>query len=150
MAGLVPFNQRRSNLTLRPRGFDDFTNMLDDFFSDNWMPARSLMRDTFKLDVEEAEDHYKIDADLPGVKKEEISLDMNEGRLTIGIKREEKTEEEKKNYVHKERRYCSMQRTVYLGDASMEDIKAKLEDGVLNIIVPKIKKTEVSKKIEIE
>ncbi|SCZ77665.1 Hsp20/alpha crystallin family protein [Acidaminobacter hydrogenoformans] len=150
MAGLVPFNQRRSNLTLRPRGFDDFTNMLDDFFSDSWMPGRSLMRDTFKLDVEEAEDHYKIEADLPGIKKEEVSLDMNEGRLTISIKREEKTDEEKKNYVHQERRVCSMQRTIYLGDAGTEDIKARLEDGVLNIVVPKVKKTELSKKIEIE
>ena len=150
MAGLVPFNQRRSNLTLRPRGFDDFTNMLDDFFSDNWMPSRSLMRDTFKLDVEEAEDHYKIEADLPGVKKEEISLDMNEGRLTIAIKREENSEEEKKNYLHQERRYCSMQRTIYLGNASAENIKAKLEDGVLKITVPKIKKTEATRSIEIE
>lgn len=150
MAGLVPFNQRRSNLALRPRGFDDFTNMLDDFFSDSWLSGRSLMRDTFKLDVEELEDHYKIDAELPGVKKEEVSLDMNEGKLTIAIRREEKTEEEKKNYVHQERRFCAMQRTIYLGNASEEDIKAKLEDGVLSITVPKAKKVETSRRIEIE
>jgi HSP20 family protein len=149
MAGLVPFNQRKSNLMLRPRGFEDFANMLDDFFSDNWAP-RTLMRDTFKVDVEEASDHFKIDAELPGVKKEEISLDLNDGRLLIAIKREEKTEEEKKNYVHQERRYCSMQRSIYLADANPEGIKAKLEDGVLSIYVSKSEKVETSRKIEIE
>lgn len=50
MAGLVPFN--RNKLSVRPTGgFEDFYNMLDDFFSDRWFPRRSLAADTFKVDV---------------------------------------------------------------------------------------------------
>lgn len=149
MAGLIPFNQGKSNM-LRPRGFDDFAEMLDDFFSDTWTQSRSLMRDTFKVDVEDAKNQYIIEADLPGVRREEISLDMSDGRLTISVNREEKKEEEGKNYVHKERRSCSMQRSIYLAEASTEGITAKLQDGVLDITVLKLDKKQTSRKIVIE
>ncbi len=148
MAGLVPFNRNR--LTVRNAGFEDFYNMLDDFFSDTWTPRRSLSSDTFKVDVQDNEKEYCIDAELPGVKKEEINLEMNEGKLTISVNREESLEEEQKNYVHRERRYSSMQRAIYLQEASGDDIKAKMEDGILNIIVPKIDKKEQSVKINID
>lgn len=149
MAGLIPFNQGKSNM-LRPRGFDDFAEMLDDFFSDNWTQSRSLMRDTFKVDVEDAKNQYIIEADLPGVRREEISLDMSDGRLTISVNREEKKEEEGKNYVHKERRFCSMQRSIYLAEADADGITAKLQDGVLKVTVPKLDNTQTSRKIVIE
>ena len=64
MAGLVPFNRRRNSL-LDPVGA--FNNMLDDFFSENWMSGRNLMRDTFKLDVKETETDYVIEAELPAL-----------------------------------------------------------------------------------
>ena len=134
---------------LRPRCFDDFAEMLDDFYSESLTPSRSLMRDTFKVDVEDAKKEYIIEADLPGVKKEEISLDINDGRLTISVNREEKEEKEGKNYVHRERRFCSMQRSIYLAEADTEGISAKLQDGVLNITVPKIEKTQTLRKIVI-
>jgi HSP20 family protein len=132
MAGLVPFNRKDRGLTRT--GFGDFYGMLDDFFSDDFMmPRRSLARDTFKLDVQDKEKEYLIEAELPGVK------------------REEKVDEEKKNYIHKERRYCSMNRSVYLADADTENIKAKLDNGVLEITVPKVEKSVSQKnKIEIE
>ena len=67
MAGLVPFNRKITN-TLS-NGFEDFYNMLDDFFTDNLPTRRSLDRDTFKIDVEEKEKEYQVKAELPGVKK---------------------------------------------------------------------------------
>jgi HSP20 family protein len=137
MAGLIPFNSR------------GFHNMLDDFFSLNWPSQRSLMNDTFKVDVEETEQNYEITAELPGVAKEEIGLDLNEGRLTISVKREENFDEEKRNYIHRERRMSSMSRSVYLSDANPEDISAKLDNGVLTVTVPKQEKTRRSRKIEI-
>ena len=148
MASLIPFN-KKSNRLMGP-GFGDFYGMLDDFFSDDFMPKRSLVRDTFKVDVVEKENEYVIEADIPGVQKEEISLDIHDGQMRISIEREEKVDEENKNYIHKERRYCSMSRGIYLGDASPEDIKAKLDNGVLTITVPKAKKQEVKSRIEIE
>lgn len=148
MASLIPFN-KKGNRLMGP-GFGDFYGMLDDFFSDDFMPRRSLVRDTFKVDVVDKEKEYVIEAELPGVKKEEISLDIHDGQLRISIEREEKVDEEKKNYIHKERRYCSMSRSVYLGDASADSIKAKLDNGVLTITIPKAEKPEIKSKIEIE
>ena len=106
MTGLVPFNIR--NTGLLSTGFEDFHNMLDDFFSDNWLPRRSLESDTFKIN------------------------------------------EEKKNYIHRESRFSSMSRSVYLADADSQDIKAKLENGVLSISVPRENKTVKTQKIEID
>lgn len=134
MSRLVPFNR----WGLRRNDFEDFYNMLDDFFSDTWWPVRSLARDTFKLDIQENEREYCVEARLPGVTKEQINLQLkDDGRLTIAVEREENIQEDKKNYVHRERRYSSMQRSIYLRDAKTEGVKAKLQDGVLKITVPK-------------
>jgi len=143
MKGLVPFNRR--NNSLMNTGFEDFYNMLDDYFT-----PRGFTRDTFKLDVQEAENGYLIEAELPGVKKEEVSLDLEDSRLTISVNREEFVDEKDKNYVHRERRFSSMSRAVYLPDAEREGIKAKLDNGVLTIDVKKEEKSVAPRKIEIE
>jgi len=148
MAGLVPFNSRRNDLT--NVGFDGFYNMLDDFFTDGWPFRRSLAADTFKVDVQEDDSAYYVAAELPGVKKEEIQIAMEEGRLHIAVSHEERVDEEQKNYIHRERRYSSMQRNIYLADADPGNIKAKLEEGVLNITVTKKEKATRSNRIEIE
>lgn len=148
MTGLVPFN--RKNTGLRNTGFEDFYNMLDDFFSDNWSPGRALAKDTFKINVQQNDTDYLIEAELPGVSKDEIEVGLNDGRLNISVKREEKINEEKKNYIHRESRYSSMSRSIYLEDADSQGIKAKLDNGVLNISVPRQVKSVQAKKIEIE
>jgi HSP20 family protein len=148
MTGLVPFNRR--NTGLHNTGFEDFYNMLDDFFSDNWSPRRSFERNTFKINVQQNETEYLIEAELPGVNKDEIDVDLNESRLIISVKREEKVNEEKKNYIHRESRFASMSRSVYLADAGSKGIRAKLDNGVLKIIVPRQEKAVRAEKIEIE
>ena len=147
MAGLIPFNRRYAAL---PTGFEDFYNMLDDFFADGPGPRRSLVRDTFKLDVEETPEAFKIHAEMPGVKKEEIGLELNDGVLTISVKKEENVEEGKKNYIHRERRLTSMSRKIHLTEARADGIKAKLEDGVLNIVLEKERKVNRTIPIEID
>lgn len=148
MARLVPFNRRNS--MSRTGAFEDFYNMLDDFFSEPLSAGRSLKNDTFKLDIEDKENQYVIEAELPGVKKDEVNLELNDGRLTISIEREEEEEKEDKNYIHRERRYSSMSRSVYLGDVKEEEISAKLEEGVLCINIPKAENKDKTKKIPIE
>ena len=151
MAGLVPYNRRNRGLVDRGFGdFRDFYTMVDDFFNDSWPSRRSFARDTFKIDVQENDSEYLIEAELPGVDREEVNIDMNEGRMTISVQREENINEENKNYVHKERRFSSMSRSLYLDDAKSDGIKAKLENGVLNIKVPKENKPDSSVKIDIE
>lgn len=79
-------------------------------------------------------------------------LSLNDGRLTISVQRKEETKEEdkEKQYLHQERRYASMSRSVYLAEAASEGIAAKLNDGVLKITVPKEPQIKTNKKIEIE
>lgn len=131
--------------------FDDFQNMLDDFFAEDWSRPRSLMKDTFKIDVKEDEKEYMVEAELPGITKEDVNLSIEDGRLCISVNKEEvKEDKDEKNYIHRERRYTSMQRNVFLAEAADEGIKAKLEDGVLIITVPKKVHKDKSKAIEIE
>ena len=93
-----------------------------------------------KTDVQEKEDHYVVDVDLPGFKKDELDLKLENGYLTVsaekGLKKDE--EDKKGKMICQERYVGSMQRSFYVGEnVTQEDIKAKFEDGVLQIIVPK-------------
>ena len=93
-----------------------------------------------KTDVRETDSGYEVDIDLPGFKKDEINAQLDNGYLTIsaskGLDKEEKNKEGK--YIRKERYEGSCNRSFYVGDAiTQDDIKAKFEDGVLKISVPK-------------
>ena len=147
MAGLIPFNRNRG--LWNGNHFDDFTNMLDDFFGD-FEPTRFIAGNTFKHDVIEGEKDYVVEAELPGIKKEELSLVMNEGKLTIEVNHDESTENKKDNYIHRERRYGAMRRCVYLSDVSEENIGAEFTDGILKVTIPKLEKKDKSLKIDIK
>ena len=92
-----------------------------------------------KTDVKETDSGYEVDIDLPGFKKDEINVQLDNGYLSIsaakGLDKEEKKEGK---YIRKERYAGSMSRSFYVGDGvSQEDIKAKFENGVLTLEVPK-------------
>lgn len=114
--------------------------------------ARNLM----KTDIRETDDAkaYRLAVDLPGFKKDEISLDLKDGYLTISAEKGlDKDEDDKKGRVLRQERYAgSCSRSFYVGDAKPEDVKAKYESGVLTVLVPKedIKKYPVSTVITIE
>lgn len=101
-----------------------------------------------RMDVHEKEGGYELDIDLPGFKKDEISLSLNDGYLLVAAaKGMDEEEKDKKGKLIRQERYAgSMQRSVYVGDTvKEEDIHAKFEDGVLHIELPK---TEEEKKPE--
>ena len=107
-----------------------------------------------KTDVRETEAGYEVDIDLPGFKKDEINVELNNGYLSIsaakGLDKEEKKEGK---YIRKERYAGSMSRSFYVGDAiKQEDVKAKYEDGILRLSVPKkvAEQIESSNRIAIE
>lgn len=147
MFGVTPFNR---NMPRRKGESDPFTDLIDDFFRDDFFPLRSLRYDTFKVDIREEKDAFVIEADMPGVKKEEIHLDYHDGNLDISIEREESKDEENKTYVHKERRMCSMRRTLHLGELDFDKIEATLKDGILTVKAPKLAQIESKKRIEIK
>ena len=98
--------------------------------------AQNLM----KTDVKETEDGYEVDVDLPGFKKEEISLELNNGYLTISTEKSlEKDKENKKGKMLRQERYSGvMQRSFFVGEhLTEEDIKASYDSGVLHVIIPK-------------
>ena len=152
MTGLIPFNNRRNYLVPR----NPFS-MMDDFFSDFWPLGRPLMRNTindvfgntFKVDVQESDGAYTVEAEMPGVQKEDIKLSFDEGRLTIGVQRDESTENDKDGYIHRERHYSSMQRSLYMAEAGDTGIEANLTDGILKIVLPKKAKQDGVTQIEI-
>jgi len=150
MPGLIPFNRKNNNLTRTDTGFDSLYNMLDDFFNDSFAPSRNLLRDTFKIDIKETDKDYQIEAEIPGVKKEEIGLNVENDELCISVNRTEETNDESKNYIHRERRASSMSRRIRLANAALDEIKAKLEEGILTVTIPKYEKSANSRKIEIE
>ncbi len=150
MAGLVPFGRRRPMLPLSNTRYDDFFQVMDDFFNDASPFRRNPANQSFKLDVRENEQQYCVEAELTGVNKDEIRLDLDEGRLTIAVQREETSEESKGNYIHRERRFGTMQRSLYLGDVDRDAVKATFKDGLLEITIPKAAQPEKKTTIEIE
>ncbi len=151
MVSLIPFNRSRLSGVKHP----SVTNMLDDFFNDQWPFARqpferSLMSDTFKVDVRDSGKEYVVEAEMPGVRKEEVGLSIDEGRLVISVNRNEENNSDDNGYIHRERRSVSMSRSVYLADAADEGVSAKLEDGVLRITLPKAAPVETKREISIQ
>ena len=88
------------------------------------------------MNVEDAGDKYVVTAELPGVKKDEVDVELNEGRLSISVDKKESDEEKDKNYLQKETSEWQASRGVYLKDAATAGLTAKLDGGVLTVNVP--------------
>ena len=139
-------------------------NLFDDWFGFPGFPEfRDVDRKLYgrhaghemSTDVHEHEDHYEVDIDLPGFKKDEISLELENGTLTVHAAKElDKEHTDKAGKVIRQERYTgAMQRSFYVGDAlTEEDIGAKFENGVLSLNIPKkdVRKLPEKKIIQIE
>ena len=102
-----------------------------------------------KTDVKETDEGYEVDVDLPGFHKDEIKLDLNNGYLTIST--EKSLNKENKGKMLRQERYVgTMQRSFYVGESITEDdIKAKFENGVLSLMIPKKEAPKVPEKKQI-
>lgn len=147
MFKLTPFNRNFIRSTQRPKSFFD---LADEFFQDDFMQIPSLSNASFKIDIKEQDNVYVIDAELPGIDKEDISLNYEDGLLKIVVNKVEEKNEESEKYLHRERVMSSMQRTLNLGDLDFENIEAELKDGILKINAPKSNVIENTRSIEIK
>lgn len=123
--------------------FNDFYSLLPDFSSKrkNVVPS---------IDVSESHSNYYIEAELPGIELKDLEVQVNGNVLTIRAKKEANTEQKDKNYYIQERYTGSLQRSISLpNSADIEQIDAKLQDGILLLTIPK-KERAVTKKIEIK
>ncbi len=140
MASMVPY---RSVFGVRPSAsslFDLFDDMSD-------LANGSIASKAFPVDVEDKGDGYEVKAYLTGVAKDDIDVELNEGRLSISVNVEE---DEGKNFLQKEFSSYSATRGVYLKDASSEGLAAKYADGILTVTVPKIVEKKNVTKISID
>lgn len=148
MANLIPFNWKKNQI--RNHGFDGFSNMLEDFFEDDFFGRRSLVNDSFKIDLRDNGKEYLVEAEVPGVKKEEIDISYDANCLKISLNKEENIDKSENNYIHRERRLSSMERRIMLADVDEKGIKAKVDEGLLIITLPKKNADEKALKITID
>ena len=109
--------------------------------------AKNLM----KTDVKELDHGYLLDVELPGFKKDEIEIQLQDGYLTISANKQIEKEEkkEKGRYIRQERYAGQCSRSFYVGDISPEDIQAKYEDGVLRVQIPREEESKLQKQSRI-
>ena len=152
---------------LMPSLFHDDFSLLDGFFRDPWFDyddkefknmekklyghrAKNIMN----TDIKESDNEYEMEIDLPGFSKDEITVELNDGYLTVSAakgmsKDEAESEEEAKkgNYIRRERYSGSCQRSFYVGDAITQDeIKASFKHGILKLLIPKKDEKQVEAK----
>ena len=123
-----------------PRMFGE--DLFDNFFNDDFMMRPFTyggMTQLMKTDVKEKDNAYELDMDLPGFKKEDITVDLKDGYLTVTATRNAENDEknDKGKYIRQERYSGSCNRTFYVGDVKPGDVTAKYEDGMLKLTVPK-------------
>lgn len=117
-----------------------FDNLLDDF------DMGHKVEKGMKCDIYEEDGKYKIVADVPGFKKEDIKLELNNGYLTISAEKSNDEEEDNKKYIRRERYYAKEMRQFYVGEVDESKVKAEFKDGLLKVSVPKEEKEKDNKK----
>ena len=165
ISAILHIEQRKGIwLMLMPSIFGE--NLFDDdwmdfpFDRDFWGTSRKPVykkntANYMKTDIREHEGGYELDIDLPGYKKDEINVELENGYLTISAVKSTETNEDgrKGKYIRRERYAGTMQRSFYVGDVlTQEDIKAKFENGILKVSIPKkdAKAVQEKKTIAIE
>ena len=106
---------------------------------------------TIPVELKEKEKEYDVKAELPGVKREDLDIDIDKNYITINAKKEEEKEESDKGYKKSEFRYGEFSRSVYFpAEIDVEKTSAKLDNGILRIVAPKkISEKEITKKLKV-
>lgn len=145
MFDMIPFE--KNNLSRRD---ELFSSLLKNFFDDNSLASMDL-QGSFKVDLKETDKDYLVEAELPGVNKKDINVDIDNNYLVINAKRDESVEENKENYVRRERYYGEFKRSFYIDNVDQDKISASFENGVLKVTLPKLVKDNSNKrKIDIK
>ena len=136
MFGLIPFENM-----IMDNANSSLSDIFDTFFNDDLTNAFS-MENQIKAQVKETDEAYLMEAEIPGVNKEDLRLDYDNNYLTISAMKNETFEDRQDNYLRQERHYGQIARSFYFDNVEKEKIQAKFQNGLLDIILPK---KEVSK-----
>ena len=148
MKEIVPFGRRRGGLVPGDLFRNFFgRDLIDEFFDTGLADFAGAA--VMKADIRETENDYIVEAEIPGVKKEDIDLNISDDRLTITAKCEESSFDEKKNYICRERRIGQFSRSFLLQGIDNEKVNAEYRDGILKVVLPKAKEVRRGRKIEL-
>ena len=138
MFNLVPFrNRNRGELEER----DPFDEMVSDFFDD----AFRMIDTSFKTDIKERENDFLIEAELPGLDKEDINIELtDDNHLIVSAVNQQENREEGEDYIRRERRKGRYQRSFYIENVKEDEIDASYDNGILEVVLPKKEKTRPS------
>ncbi|MDD3401293.1 MAG: Hsp20/alpha crystallin family protein [Eubacteriales bacterium] len=128
MLYLTPYTRRHQTAPYDP--FAEMDRLERAFFGDSTLNG-------FLTDIQDEGDHYLLEAELPGFKKEDIKIDLDGDCMTISATRQSKSEEKKKGMLRQERSYGSFRRSFDVSDIDADNIGAAYEDGVLKLTLPK-------------
>ena len=143
MFDMMPFERRNSMARFDP--FRELENFEKSFFGD--------FGGGFRTDIKDKGDHFELEADLPGVKEEDIAVDIDGDCLTISAQRDSQREEknDQEQYVRRERSYGSYSRSFDISNVKSEEISGSYENGVLKLVLPKRSPTgSTSRRLDIQ
>lgn len=149
MFNMIPYSRRNGNIT-RKDDFLGIDKLFDDFFKDPFFARVSAITTPIRADVKETEKEYVVEAELPGVNKEDIIIDLNDDVLTLGVDIKEETNEEDNGYIYRERQDGSFRRSFHVQNIKNEEVKASYKDGLLTVTLPKADSDKRVRKVEIE
>ena len=152
MFGLIPQDRRRSQMQAQGDNRPwDIERIFENFFNDALFPTFYSHSSLMRVDIKQSENEYLLEAELPGVAKEQVDIEIDNDLLTITVNQEESEEESKDAYLRRERRCCSMRRSFNIENIDAEKIKAKMENGILRLELPKREPDQkVIRKVDID
>lgn len=124
MFGMIPFTREENSI------WNDWNNLEKSLFG-------GFSGNQFRCDIREEDDRYIMEAELPGFSKEDITIDVQDGRLTISAKHDEQSEDKKDNYLRRERHTGTFCRSFDLSGIAADQITASYQNGVLELQLPK-------------
>lgn len=134
---------------LVPYSKNDRQSFLDNFFNEPFFPV--FYGNEMKTDIKETEENYTVSIEIPGVSKKDIAIDYSANDvLSVAVSKAEEKVEKNEGFIRRERRTGLNKREYYLPSVSRKDIKAKYEDGVLTIDLPKNREKQTEHRIDIQ
>lgn len=150
MFSLVPFSRRGSGISRRDDFFFGLDRFFNEFFSDPFFSRFASFASPIRADVRETENEYIVEAEIPGVRKEDITIEISDDVLTLGVDTRREINEESEGYIYRERSTGSFKRSFHIQNVKSDQVKASYKDGVLTIVLPKADKTKGSRRISID
>lgn len=148
MFNLIPW--RNGNIANRKDDWFGLDRFFDEFFRDPFFAKVSSMTAPIRADIRETDKEYIVEAEMPGLNKEDIIIDLNNDVLTLGADIKKEVNDEKDGYIYRERQSGSFRRSFRVENIKNEDVKASYHNGILTVILPKSDDAAKSRRIAIE